>query len=84
MSFHGGKESTSNAGDTGSIPRSVRSSGGGNGNPLQYSCLGKPMDRGAWHATVHRVAESWTRLKQLSTAQHIYICVCVCVCVIFE
>ena len=35
--------------------------GGGNGNPLQYSCLEKPMDRGAWRATVHVVTESWTR-----------------------
>ena len=40
--------------------------GGGNDNPLQYSCLEKPMDRGAWRATVHGVAESWTRLKRLS------------------
>ena len=37
------------------------------GNPLQYSCLENPMDRGAWRATVHRVAESWTRLKWCST-----------------
>ena len=44
-----------------------RSLGGGNGNPLQYSCLGNPMDRGAWRATVHRVAQSQTRLKQLSS-----------------
>ena len=46
-----GKESACNAGDTGeeiSIPGSGRSPGGGNGNPLQYSYLGKPMDRGAW------------------------------------
>ena len=40
---------------------------GGNGNPLQYSCLGNLMDRGAWWAIVHRVAKSWTLLKQLST-----------------
>ena len=44
-----------------------RSPGEGNGNPLQYSCLENPMDRGAWWATVHRVAKSHTRLKQLST-----------------
>ena len=37
--------------------------GEGNGNPLQYSCLGNPMDRGAWQATVHRVAKCWTRLS---------------------
>ena len=43
------------AGDVGSISVSRRSPGGGNGNPLQYSCLGNPMDRGAWQATIHRV-----------------------------
>ena len=53
--------------DTGSIPGSERSTGGGHGNPLQYSCLEKPMNRGAWRATVHRVAKSQTQLKQLST-----------------
>jgi len=51
----------------GSIPGSGRSPGGGHGNPLQYSCLENPTDRGAWQATVHRVANSWTQLKQLST-----------------
>ena len=49
--------------DVGSIPGSGKSPGGGNSNPLQYSCLGNPMDRGAWWATVHGVAESWTRLS---------------------
>ena len=44
------------AGDSGSIPGSGRSPGGGHGNPLQYSCLETPMDRGAWRARVHRVA----------------------------
>ena len=44
--------------DTGSIPGSGRSPGEGNGNPLQYSCLENPMDRGAWRAMVHGVAES--------------------------
>ena len=44
--------------DTGSIPGLGRSPGAGNGNPLQYSCLGNPMDRGAWRATVHRATES--------------------------
>ena len=48
-----------------SIPRP-----GGHGNPLQYSCWGNPMDRGAWQATVHAVSKSWTRLKQLSTSTH--------------
>ena len=49
-----------NVGDTGSIPGSGRSPGEANGNPLQYSCLGNPMDRGAWWATVHGVPKSWT------------------------
>ena len=64
-----GKESTCNAGDagdSGSISGSKRSPGGGNGNPLQYSCLENPMDRGAWRVTVHGVAKSWTRLTRLS------------------
>ena len=51
----------------GSIPGLGRSPGGGHGNLLQYSCLKKPMDIGAWWATVHKVARSWTRLKCLST-----------------
>ena len=46
--------------DAGSIPGSRRAHGGGNGNPLQYSCLGNPTDRGAWWAAVHGVAESDT------------------------
>ena len=50
--------------DAGSIPEFGRSPGEGHGNPRQYSCLENPMDRGAWRATVYRVAESWTRLKQ--------------------
>ena len=58
-----GKESACNAGDLGLIPGSGRSPGGGHGNPLQYSCLENPMDRGAWLATVHGVAESRTRLS---------------------
>ena len=53
--------------DTGSIPGSGRSLGGGHGNPLQYSCLENPMDRGAWWATVHKVLKNQTLLKQLST-----------------
>ena len=55
-----GKESTCNAGDPGSIPGSGSSPGGGHGNPLQYSCLVNPMDRRAWQAVVHGVAESDT------------------------
>ena len=50
------KNLPANVGDLGSIPRSGRSPGEGNGNPLQYSCLGNPMDRGAWQAIVHGVA----------------------------
>ena len=46
--------------DVGSIPGSGRSPGGGNGNPCWYTCLGNPMDRGGWWATVHGVAKSWT------------------------
>ena len=49
-----------NVRDVGSIPGSGRSPGGGHGNLLQYSCLKNPIDRGAWWATVHRVAKSWT------------------------
>ena len=52
--------------DVRSIPASGRYPGEGNGNPLQYSCLENSMDRGAWWATVHGVAKSQTRLKQLS------------------
>ena len=52
-----------NAGDTGSIPGSERSHREGNGNPIQYSCLENPMDRGAWQSTVHEVTKSWTQLS---------------------
>ena len=55
-----GKESAWNAGDLGLIPGLGRSPGGGHGNPLQYSCLENPMDRGAWQAAVHGVTESGT------------------------
>ena len=51
--------------DAGSSPGSGRCPGGGHGNPLQYSCLEKPTDRGVWWATVHWVANSQTYLKQL-------------------
>ena len=56
----GGKESTCNAGDLGLMPGSGNSPGGGNGNLLQYSCSGNPMDIRAWWATVHGVAKSLT------------------------
>ena len=58
-----GKVSACNAEDLGLIPGSGRSPGEGNGNPLQYSCLEKSMDGGAWWATVHGAAKSWTRLS---------------------
>jgi len=61
------KESVCNAGAAGLIPGSGRSPRGGHGNQLQNSCLENPMERGAWWATVHGVAKSWTGLKQLST-----------------
>ena len=51
------KNPPSNVGDAGSIPRSQRSPGEGNGNPLQYSCVGNPTDRRAWWATVHGVTK---------------------------
>ena len=53
--------------DMGSIPGSGKCPGGGHGNPLQDSCLGNPLDREAWWATVHRVAKSQTLLNQLRT-----------------
>ena len=58
-----GKESACNAGDPSSIPGLGKSLGGGNGYPIQYSCLENFMDRGAWRAIVHGVAKSWTQLS---------------------
>ena len=61
-----GKNPSENAGDIidmGSLDGLGRSLGEGHGNPLQYSGLENPMDRGAWQATVHRVAQSWARLN---------------------
>ena len=55
-----------NARHLGSIPGSGRSSGEGNGNPLQYSCLENPLDRGTWWATVHWVAKSRTQLSDFT------------------
>ena len=65
--FPGGsvvKNLPANVGDTGSIPGSGRSPGGGNDNPFQYSCLKNLMDRGAWQAIVHRIT------KKLDTTKH--------------
>ena len=73
LGFPGGpviKNLSANAGDTGSIPGSGRSPGGGNGNPLEYSCLGNPMDRGAWLATVHGVTKSQTNLPTKRQFKH--------------
>ena len=69
------KNPPANAGDVrdmGSIPGLGKSPGAGQGNLLQYSCLENPTDRGAWQATVRRVAKSWTQLKQLSVHAYIY------------
>ena len=57
------EESACNGGDRGLIPGSGGSPGGGHGDPLQYFCLGNPMERGAWGATVHGVSKSQTRLS---------------------
>ena len=67
------KNLAANAGDVrdrGSIPGLGRSPGKGNGNPLQYSHLENPMDRGAWQTTVHKVLKSGMQLKQLSMHKH--------------
>ena len=66
MGFPGGsdgKESACNVGDPALILGLGRSPGEGNGNPLQYSCLENPIDRGAWRATVHGLTKSWTWLS---------------------
>ena len=67
-----GKESACNARDPGKIPGSGRSPGKGKGNPLQYSCLGNPIDRGAWQTTVHGVAKSQTQLSDKTTKTHMF------------
>ena len=74
------KNLPNSAGNVGSIPGSGRSPGGGNGNPLQYSCLKNPMDRGAWWAMVHRVAKSCIKLS-LHAQLCVYVCVCARTCV---
>ena len=61
------------AGDQGFIPGSGRSPGAGNGNSLQYSCLGNPTDRGAWWGTVHGVAESDATEQQSMCAQQLLV-----------
>ena len=72
MGFPGGsvvKNRSANARDMSSIPELGGSPGGGNGNPLQYSCLENSMDRGAWQATVHGVAKSQTWLSTQESTQ---------------
>ena len=64
-----GKEIVCQSGDSGLIPGSGRSPREGHGNPLQYSCLGNPMDRGAWRATVHGVAKELDRTQQLNSSK---------------
>ena len=54
------KNPPARAGDVGSVPGLGRYPGEGNHNPVQYSCLGNPMDRGAWRPMIHRVTKSWT------------------------
>ena len=66
-----GKKSACNAGDLGSIPGLGRSPGEGNSNPLLYSCLENPMDRGAWRAAVHGVTKSRTRLSDFHSQFHL-------------
>ena len=63
------KESACGVGDLGLIPGSGRSPGGGHGNPLQNSCLGNPMDRGAWWATVHGVTKE-SEMTLVTKQQH--------------
>ena len=62
------KNPPANEGDLGSIPGSGKSPGEGNGNPLHYSCMGNPMDRGAWQATVHGVTKESDMTWQLNNS----------------
>ena len=65
------KNMPSNARDAGSVPGSGRSPGEGNGNPLYYSCLGNPMDRGAWQVTIHGVAKESDMTEQLNNNNNV-------------
>ena len=74
MGFPGGpvvKNLPANAGDVGSVPGSGRSPGEENGNPLQYSCLGNPMDRGAWQTTVHGIAKESDMTLRLNNYNYV-------------
>ena len=80
--FPGGsvvKNLPAKVGDTGSIPGLGRCPGEGNGNPHQNSCLGHPMDRGAWWATVHGIAKESDTTQQLNNKNDLRICICRCV-----
>ena len=70
-----GKEPFASLGDVGSIPGSGSCPGEGNSNLLQYSCLGNPMDRGVWWATVHRVEKSQTQISDYTiTIKIVFLC----------
>ena len=76
MAFPGGslfKNVPANAGEANSIKKLRRSPGEGNGNPLPYSCLRNPMDRGAWRATIYGVIKSWTQLSNWTHTHAIMI-----------
>ena len=79
------KNSPASAGNLGSFPGLGRSPGEGNGNPLPYSCLGNPMGREAWQASVYGVAKELDMTESLHSNNmhtHTHVCVlCVCVCV---
>ena len=83
-----GKASACNVGDLGSIPGLGRSPGEGNGNPLQYSCLENPTDRGAWWATVYGVTKSQTQLSDFTSLhiwpQIIFFFLCVCIYIYYQ
>ena len=77
------KTPPANAGDgrdLGSTPGLRRFPGGGHGNPLQYSCLKSPMDRGAWKATVHGVTKSWTRSPNVNAGIKVILFACETCC----
>ena len=83
LGFPGGSQvknpptNAGDAGDTGLASRSGRSPGGGNGDPLQCSCLENPMDRGAWWATVHRVAKSQIQISMKIGMNGFLIKICI-------
>ena len=85
MDFPGssdGKASAYSAGDLGSIPGLGRSPGEGSGNPLQYSCLGNLMDRGAWWTAVHEVAKESDIIYRLNSSnRYRYIDICIYLCI---